>query len=56
MPPFLGGVALVSAASFFKLAGFDLDFSFGLSSFEFSSFDFYSFGSADGGVEVSFCS
>jgi hypothetical protein len=54
MPPFLGGVALVSAASLFELAGFDLDFSFGVSSFGYSSFGFSSFGSADGVVGVSF--
>jgi len=49
MPPFLGGLTLVSGASFFELTAFDLDISF-----EVSSFGFSSFGPVDGGVWISF--
>jgi hypothetical protein len=54
IPPFLEGVALMSADSFFDLLPFRFSFPFGFSSFDFSSFCFSSFGSAGARLGVSF--
>ena len=54
IPPFLEGVALVSADSFFDLKPFRFSFSFDFSYFDLSSFCFSSFGSAGARLGVSF--